>query len=40
MIASWQESNDKPSVLKSKHYSVDKGPYSLGYPLPSDYVWL
>ena len=37
MIASWQESNDEPRqcVEKQQHYSADKGPYSLGYGLPS-----
>ena len=40
MIASWQESNDKPRqcVEKQKQYSVDKGPYSQGYGLPSGHV--
>ena len=28
------------SMLKSRHYSADKGPYSQGYGLPSGYVWL
>ena len=42
MIASWQESNDKTKqyIEKLRHYSVDKGPYSQGYGLPSDHVWL
>ena len=33
MIASWQESYDKPRqyVEKQRHYSADKGPYSQGY---------
>ena len=28
------------SVLKSWHYSADKGPYSQGYGLPSGHIWL
>ena len=42
MIASWQESDDKPRqcVEKQRHYSVDKGPYSQGHGLPSGHVWL
>ena len=28
------------SVLKSRHYSSDKGPYIQGYGLPSDHVQL
>ena len=42
MIASWQESNDKPRqcVEKQKQYSADKGPYSQGYGLPSGHVQL
>ena len=41
-IASWQENDDKPRqcVEKQKHYSVDKGPYSQGYGLPSGHIWL
>ena len=33
MIASWQESDDKPRqrAEKQRHYSVYKGPYSQGY---------
>ena len=40
IIASWQESNDKPiqCVEKQRHYSADKGPYSQGYGLPSGHV--
>ena len=40
MIASWQESNDKPRqcVEKQRHYSADKGPDDQGYGLPSGYV--
>ena len=36
MIASWQESDDKPSqcVEKQNHYSADKGAYSQGCGLP------
>ena len=36
MIASWQETNDKPRqcVEKQRHYSANKGPYSQGYGLP------
>ena len=42
MIASWQESSDKPRqcVKKQRHDSVDKGPYSQGYCIPSGRVWL
>ena len=42
MIASWQESYDKPRqfVEKQRHYSVDKAPYIQGYGLPSGHVWL
>ena len=42
MIASWQESNDKPRqyVEKQSHYSADKGPYSQGYGLPSGHEGL
>ena len=42
MIASWQESYDRPRqcVEKQRHYSVDKGPYNQGYGLPSGDVWL
>ena len=42
MIASWQESYDKPrqGVEKQRHYSADKGLYSQGYGLPSGHVWL
>ena len=42
MIASWQESYDKPRqcVEKQRHYSADKGSYSQGYDLSSDHEWL
>ena len=42
MIASWQESYDKPRqcVEKQRHYSADKGPYSQGYGLPSGHIQL
>ena len=42
MNASWQERDDKPRqcVEKQRHYSVDKGPYSPGYHLPSGHIWL
>ena len=42
MIASWQESEDKPKTVcwKQRQYSADKGPYSQGYGLPSDHIWL
>ena len=42
MIASWQESDDKPRqcVEKQRYYSANKGPYSQGYSLPSGHVWL
>ena len=40
--ASWQESDDKARqcVEKQRHYSVNQGPYSQGYGLPSSYKWL
>ena len=28
------------SMLKSRHYSADKSPYSQGYGLPSGHVWM
>ena len=42
MIASWQESDDKPRqcIEKQRHFSADKGPYSQGYDLPSGHIWL
>ena len=42
MIASWQESNDKPRqcVEKQRYYSADKGPYSQGYGHTSGHVLL
>ena len=42
MIASWQESNDKPRqwAEKLRHYSADKGPYSQGYGLPGGHIQL
>ena len=42
MLASWQESHDKPrqSVEKQRHYSAVKGLYSQGSGLPSGHVWL
>ena len=42
MIASWQESNDKPRqcVEKQRLYSANKCLYSQGYSLPSGHVWL
>ena len=42
MIASWQESNEKPRqcVEKQRHYSVDKGLYSQGYGFSSGHVWM
>ena len=42
MIASWQESDNKPRqcVEKQRHYSADKDPYSQGYSLPSGHVQL
>ena len=43
MIASWQESSDRPRqhVEKQKHYSANKGPYySQGYGLPSGHIRL
>ena len=42
MIASWQESDNKPRqcVVKQRHYSAYKDPYSQGYGLHSGHVWL
>ena len=42
MIASWQESDDKPRQCaeKLRHYSTDKGPYRQGYGLPGGHVQL
>ena len=42
MIASWQESNDKPRqyVQKQRHYSANKGPDRQGYGLLSGHVQL
>ena len=42
MIASWQETNDKPKqyVEKQRHFSANKGPHSQGDGLPSGHVWL
>ena len=42
MIASWQESEDKPRqwVEKPRHYSANKALYSQGYGLPSGHIWL
>ena len=42
MIASWQESYDKPRecIEKRRHYSANKSPYSQGYDLPNGHVWL
>ena len=42
MIASWQESYEKPRqcVENQSHYSADKGPYSQGCGLPSGHVCL
>ena len=42
MIASWQESYDKPRrcVEKQRHYSADKGLYSQCYDLPNGHIWL
>ena len=39
MIASWQESYDKPRqcIEKQRHYSVNKSPYSQGYGLSSQW---
>ena len=37
MTASWLKSYDKPRqcVEKQRHYSVDKGPYTQGYGVPT-----
>ena len=42
MIASWQESNDKPRqcIEKQRHYSAGKGPYGQGYGLPNGHEQL
>ena len=42
MIASWQESDDKPRqyVEKQRKYSADKGLYSQDYGLPGGNVRL
>ena len=41
MIASWQESNDKPRhFVEKQRHSTNKGPYSQLYGLPSGHVWL
>ena len=42
MIASWQESDDKPRqcVEKQRHHSAHKGLYSQGYGLPTGHIWL
>ena len=42
MIASWQESYDKPRqrIKKQKHHFADKGPYSHGYGLSSSRIWM
>ena len=42
MIASWQESYDKPrqGVEKQRRYSADKGQYSQAYGLPNGHMWL
>ena len=42
MIASWQESDNKPSqcVENQRHCSADKSPYSKGYGLPSGHIRL
>ena len=42
MIASWQESYDRPRqrVEKQRYHSAGKGPYSQGYSLSSGHVWL
>ena len=41
MIASWQESNDKPRhFVEKQRRSTDKGPYSQCYGLPSGHVRL
>ena len=42
MIASWQESYDKPRqyVKKQRHHFVDKGSYLQGYGFPSSHTRL
>ena len=41
MFASWRESNDNlDNVLKIRHYSVDKVPYSQNCGIPSGHVGL
>ena len=40
MIASWQESYDKPrQCVEKQRHSADKDLYSQGYFLPSGHVW-
>ena len=44
MIASWQESYNKPRQCAEKQVHIvkaaNKGPYSQGYGLPSGHIWL
>ena len=42
MLASWQESYDKPRqcIENQRHYTADEVPYSQGYGLSSGYIQL
>ena len=40
VIASWQESYDKPKQCIEKHHSANKGTYSQSYGLPSGHIQL
>ena len=41
MLAPWKKSYDNlDSVLKSRHYFVNKGPYSQSYGFSSSHVWI
>ena len=42
MIASWQESYDKPKqcIKKQRHHFANKGLYSQGYGISSSQVWM
>ena len=41
MLAPWKKSYDNlDSVLKSRHYFVNKGPYSQSYGFSSSHVWM
>ena len=40
LLLSRKAKTNLDSVLKSRHYSADKGPYSPGYGLPSGHIRL